>query len=178
MSGYREFSWKGTFELTADGLLKPVNKTTRNKLLKNFPKSSGLVYWENRSKNHHGLFFSAIKSAYENWPEKFYFQPENSEHLRAWLQCKAGKKWRFSQTIPVRDNSKYLKEILTSVLAVTPGYSFVIEGRGAIHIITPKSISFENMSQDEFNQITDAVSHILEEVTGISLSTYKESMQN
>lgn len=174
MSGYREFSWKGTFELTDDGLLKPANDTTRKKLLKNFPKSKGLVYWENRSKSHHGLYFSAIKSAYENWPEQYDFQPENSEHLRAWLQCKAGGKWRNVKTIPVNENTKHLKDILVSALAVMPGFSFVIEGRSAIHIITPKSIAFEKMSREEFNEISDAVSHILEEITGISLDAHKE----
>jgi hypothetical protein len=56
-----------------------------------------------RSPADHRRFFGVIKAAFLHWPEKHEFQPEDPEHLRAWLLCRAGYKPRVRFRLVRRD---------------------------------------------------------------------------
>jgi hypothetical protein len=42
-----------------------------------------------RSTAQHRRFFGLVKAAYDQWPENHQFDPDNEDHLRAWLLVKA-----------------------------------------------------------------------------------------
>ena len=46
--------------------------------------------WKRRSVPQHRRYFALVRAAYYHWPEKHELKPQSEEHLRKWLQAKAG----------------------------------------------------------------------------------------
>ena len=126
-----------------------------------------------RSSPQHRRFFAIIKAAFDQWPISYEFQPDNPEHLRKWLICRA--EFRTSQTIQLEwaDGQPALTELavlaMREALGVAGAYAFVrpnTEG-GKVAIFQAKSIAHDQMGPHEFGVLSDAVGDIIEEIIGV-----------
>jgi len=120
-----------------------------------------------RSVPDHRRLFALIKQAFDNWPEAHDFQPENAEHLRAWLVCKAGWRETTSYDLGEKADADVVALALQAGIKAAKGTGFVkVHGRG-VAVITPKSMDFRSMGQAEFGLLRDAISDIIKSETGI-----------
>jgi Protein of unknown function (DUF1367) len=131
-----------------------------------------------RRRKPHSMFFAAIARAFENWPELHEFQPENPEHLRAWLLVKAGYRSIFGESMNrLNNNPMRMLEFVKSAMErqrSAGGYSFVTEHRGSIVQIVPESIAFSELDEDQFRPLRDAVYQLIEHHTGIPVVALKK----
>lgn len=120
-----------------------------------------------RSVPDHRRLFALIKQAFDNWPEGHEFTPENPEHLRAWLVCKAGWREATAYDLGERADADVVALALQAGIKAAKGVGFVkVHGR-SVAVITPKSIDFRSMGQAEFGLLRDAITDIIQDVTGI-----------
>jgi len=124
-----------------------------------------------RSPQDHRRFFAVIRAAYTHWPESHEFQPDNAEHLRAWLLCKAG--YRDVSTIPcefAEDQPALLRLVAIaaeSAVRAAKGYAFLRPHGGGIAVFSAKSIQWAKIDQKEFNKVREAVEEVIEAETGL-----------
>ena len=128
-----------------------------------------------RSHPHHRFYHALIKSAFDNWGELHEFQPENTEHLRKWLQAKAG--YADYETI---DFDKVASEAQRAALSTALETAFRAERRKGVYvwvrpyrngiaIIRPRSIAFDQIGESEFRDVSSKVIAVVEQETGISI---------
>lgn len=132
----------------------------------------GVVLTKGRSLPDHRRFFALVAKAFENWPEHHDFQPENSEHLRSWLTCKAG--YRESTPIHMPDMATdrmrdLFRLSIEAAIAAAGGVAFVVPYRDVVAVVRPKSIAWDKIDQREFSKLRDAVSDVIEAETGIKV---------
>ena len=126
-----------------------------------------------RSSKHHRLFFGAIFKAFMNWPESHEFQPQNDEHLRAWLLCKAKYCTCVLHTIDHKDAIAWAMNFALKELVSDDGYKFLRWSEKQVAVYRPKSIAWGKLPQDEFNKISQSVSDILKAEINMSLDDFK-----
>lgn len=122
-----------------------------------------------RSLPDHRRLFALIKDAFDNWPEAHEFTPENPEHLRAWLICKAG--WREAKAYDLGDkaDAAVVAIALEAGIKAARGVAFVrVIGR-SVAVITPLSMDFRKMGQAEFGLLRDAITDLIKAETGIDV---------
>lgn len=124
-----------------------------------------------RSSPDHRRFFALIQAAFHQWKENHEFQPDNSEHLRAWLIAKAG--YREGTFVELPDGAtdgtrKMFMASLESAIRAAGGLGFVKPYRDGVAVVKPKSIAWHKIGQREFGQIRDAVTDIIEAEIGVS----------
>lgn len=119
------------------------------------PKATG----KRRSLPEHKRFFAILAGYFANWPERCEFQPETSEHLRAWALVKAH---HFESAII--DPEAILK---FASLRIKGEHSFIVPRGGKIGVYWPKSISFPACDQWKAHQIFAEAEAVLEAETGI-----------
>lgn len=120
---------------------------------------------KNRSTPQHRRFFKLVSLAYEHWPETFSkFQPENSEHLRAWLLCKAG--WRTEVSIEFADTQAQNGAGLTTIgIMKALGHYVWVQRRGDNLIVyAPRSVSYSKMQHKTACAIFDECEKIIANV--------------
>lgn len=124
-----------------------------------------------RSLSQHRRFFGMIAAAFHHWPDGHEFQPSSSEHLRAWLLCKAG--YRDVVTVPVEsDRPAVIKLAMLAVegaLRAARTHAFVRLHGSSLVVFTAKSISFHALPHGEFQSVNDAVQEIIEVETGTAV---------
>lgn len=124
-----------------------------------------------RSLPDHRRFFGLIRATLHHWNEMNDFQPDNEEHLRKWLLCKAG--YRDVTMIPcefAEDQPGVLKLAMLAVeaaLKASGTYSFVRPHGAGLAVFSAKSIAWDKLSQHEFHEIRDAVTAVIEDQTGM-----------
>lgn len=119
-----------------------------------------------RSVPQHRRYFALIRAAMNHWPEKHPFQPMSEEHLRKWLQAKAGH--RRVETIDTAGMSP--DETLACVVAAIKkgGPSSFYERAGTrFYTITSESIDFDTLPHLAACALFDAVADVIEAETGI-----------
>lgn len=132
-----------------------------------------------RSRPHLGLFFGAMKCAFDNWPSGEEFQPETVEHLRQFCEIKSGH--RMALTVALTGGKGFIKN-LSAAIAHAQGtgtkqkYVFLTNTAKDVYVITARSIAYDKLSQEEFNTVSSRVSEVLREHTGIGLEEYKMNM--
>lgn len=134
---------------------------------KSCPKC-GHVLAKVRSPQDHRRLFGLIAKAYLHWPETHEFQPASAEHLRAYLQCKAG---HFIST-PVfvelelfpedkRDVASRLVALAVEAAvkaALSEGdFAFTRVHGDAIAVFRPKSIAWATLDQRQFVPIRESI---------------------
>ena len=124
----------------------------------------------NRSESDHRRFFALIRAAFQNWPEQHEFQPDDAEHLRAWLLCKAG--YRNVTTIPIEDDTtdammKLVMLTVEAAIKAAKSHAFPRVHGHAIYVFTAKSIAFATLPQKAFNEVREAVTEIIELEVGV-----------
>jgi hypothetical protein len=124
-----------------------------------------------RSPADHRRFFKLISATFHHWPESADFVPDDAEHLRAYLLCKAG--YRDVTTIPVEfaeDQPALLR--LVSIAAegavkAAKGHAFIRPHGSALAVFSAKSIAWDKLDQKGFNRLRDAVEAVIEAETGL-----------
>jgi hypothetical protein len=123
-----------------------------------------------RSNPDHARLFALVHKAFHQWPEGHKFAPQNAEHLRAWLVCKAGPEWRNARATVLDGGEKSLiAEALRHALG-DDQKRFVVEFPGGVAVISPKSMSFTAMSQAEFGKLRDAITDVIEAEIGCTVA--------
>jgi len=128
-----------------------------------------------RNEARHKLFFAVLKPAFDQWPEQYEFQPENEEHLRAWLLTKAGHN--------TADNIETHEGIPESVIpALTIFINSMATGKprflkrlpsGQLRIYKPKSIAYDKCDEATFKSLFDKCVEIIVSVVGVPIEELK-----
>lgn len=123
-----------------------------------------------RSLNDHRRLFGLINAAFQHWPETHEFRPENTEHLRAWLLCKARHCNVVSIPVPSTDPAIIRLALLSAeaALAASENRAFVRPGNAGISVFTPKSLAFSELDQSAFRHVREAVETVIEHEIGVS----------
>ena len=121
-----------------------------------------------RSVPDHRRLFALIKQAFDNWPEAHEFAPESPEHLRAWLVCKAGWRDATAYDLGQRADAAVVALALQAGIKAAKGVGFVkVHNGGSVAVITPRSMDFRTMGQQEFGLLRDVITDIIKAETGI-----------
>jgi hypothetical protein len=124
-----------------------------------------------RSIDQHRRYFAVIKQAFENWPETHDFQPDNAEHLRKWLQVKAG--YRTVQEIDVTRSDPRSMQIIESTLRAamkaTGDYAWTVVHGKRLYVVASRSIAFDKIPHGEFSTLNNKVQEVIESEAGIKV---------
>jgi hypothetical protein len=128
-----------------------------------------------RSIDQHRRLYGLVKKAFEHWPEAAEFQPENAEHLRKYLICRAGPQWRNVTEIPVpfaEDQpglTRLAAQLMQQAAEAAGGYAFprVDMNGGRVALYTAKSIKFAEMPHLEFCALSEAVDEVIKAEMGV-----------
>lgn len=124
-----------------------------------------------RSAPDHRRLFGLIRAAYHHWPENHDFQPDNAEHLRGYLLCKAG--YRDVTTIPVEfaeDQPAVLKLVALAAegaVKAAKGHAFIRPHGAGLAVFSAKSIAWDKLDQKAFGKVREAVEEVIKAETGI-----------
>lgn len=119
-----------------------------------------------RSVPQHRRFFALCRAAYFHWPEAHAFRPESEEHLRRYLQAKAG--YHTVTTIDIASSTPEQAVLAVSAAMKNAGpYAFVKPSETKLHVFAPKSIKFYELPHLAACALFDAVAEIIEAETGI-----------
>lgn len=128
-------------------------------------KTCGQTTKDVRSNADHNRLFAIIEAAFKHWPETSNFQPDNSEHLRSWLICKAGPEFRTVTTMEAPEADEALKERIQELVEDQNTHC---GWRGAVlYKVQPKSMKFEKLGQRAFGQLRDAICEVIEQEVGV-----------
>lgn len=119
-----------------------------------------------RSVPQNRRYFALLRAAFNHWPESHRFQPSSEEHLRAWLQAKAGH--RTVTTIDMASMSKAQAAKATQVaIAAATSFVFCHAVGEQLHIVQSASIAFDKLPHLDACALFDSVADIIEIETGI-----------
>lgn len=124
-----------------------------------------------RSSPDHRRFFGLIRAAFHHWPEASEFQPDNEEHLRAFLLCKAG--YRDVTTIPCEfaENEPAVLKLVAlaaeGAVKAAKGHAFIRPHGAAIAVFSAKSLAWDKLDQKAFNKVREAVEEVIKAEIGI-----------
>lgn len=118
-------------------------------------------------------FFGVLRAMYRHWPESAEFQPENEEHLRAWVLIKAGHKEFTDVPVAFAEDEPGLTKLtavaIEAAVRASGGFAFIRPhpDGGMVRVYKPKSIAFAKTGQAEFNALNDAVEEVYRAETGL-----------
>lgn len=125
-----------------------------------------------RSLDQHRRFFGLVRALFAHWPEAHEFQPDNEEHLRAYLLVKAGhrsiKEFYVAETA-ANQSIAQLIPIVSAVMLNRYCWSWV--SGDAIKICAPLTTNFREMPHKEACKVYDAVDEYLRSI-GIDPDQY------
>ena len=130
-----------------------------------------------RSHPDHARYFGLVSAAYMQWPEQHRFEPDNAEHLRGWLTAAAGH--RVTTRIEIPDiPPDPIADAVAGAIKAAKGTAFVFPRRGAVSVISPKSIAWDQAGQSEFAAVRDAVTAVIEREIGVSADSLLRERAN
>jgi len=118
-----------------------------------------------RSSEDHRRFFALISAAFDQWPEGADFTPDNAEHLRAWLLCKANYR---KTTMIETDEPAATVVAIEAAFRAADTYAFVRPYGEGVAVYSPKSVSWDKLDQKKFGPIRDGVTAVIEDVIGVN----------
>ena len=119
--------------------------------------------------------FMKLRSvAFKHWPGDHYFQPDNEEHLRAWLIVKTGigatvRELPMGMMIERGTQDKW-ETILRETLRAAGSYSFVDVDWNRIIVRSPVSMSYDTPHRIA-TDICRAVDDVIFDVFGVTSET-------
>jgi len=122
-----------------------------------------------RSVPQNARFHALIKAAYHHWPErKDLFQPGSIEHLRKWLQAKAGHR---NVSVVDADNMDTMQALIAVAAAIkAAGEHHYVESAGTkFYVVTSKSIAFDELPHLAACALFDDVADVIEAETGLKV---------
>lgn len=133
----------------------------------------GFILRNKRSGRLHRYYFATITNAFHNWPESHEFKPESIDHLRVWLQKEAGYRDVVEERIFGAKASPLQMEtffIAVNTLMRKNRTEFVFfesyEHPPTIRALIPRSIAYDQISDDMFGPISNSVFDIIDNVFG------------
>lgn len=119
-----------------------------------------------RSVDQNRRFFAVMKAVYDQWPESHRFQPDNSEHLRAWLLVRAGH--HTVKTFYLDGDTDQFAQVLPVIMASMTGKHAWCRSRGnELHVCVPQSIAFDKLEHSAFCKLNDDVDEVIRIETGL-----------
>lgn len=123
-----------------------------------------------RSSPQHRRFFALCAAAFASWPEGHnQFRPKNAEHLRHWLTMRAGK-FTIKQTARIESTDPdKLYALFCAFLRHSDDDNLFLDLDGNLLVeMKADSISYDNMDQAAFNELSNTVAEIVEAEIGVS----------
>jgi len=109
-----------------------------------------------RSLDQHRRFFGLVRACFHHWPEAHEFQPDNEEHLRAYLLVKAGhrsiKEFYIAETA-ANESIAQLIPIVSAVMLHRYCWSWV--SGDAIKVCAPLTTNFREMKHEDAYHVID-----------------------
>lgn len=125
-----------------------------------------------RSGEQHRRFFGLMSALHSHWPESHPFQPDSSEHLRAWLLVRA--KHCVINTFEMESNNeaKHLAKIIPIITALMlKKHSWCRAKGNELHVCVPMSIAHDECGHNLFTSICADVDEIIKAETGLDPET-------
>ena len=124
---------------------------------------------QGRSLPQHRRYFSLIRAAHMHWPEAHEFQPDNEDHLRKWLQCKAGHYSTTRIEVPSADPAIMTLARLAAESAVKAagGTAWIKCVEDTLIVFTPLSIAFDKLGHNSACALFDDVAQVIAAEMGI-----------
>lgn len=119
-----------------------------------------------RSVPQHKRYFALCRAAHSHWPENHRFKPTTDEHLRKYLQAKAG--YHNIQTIDTAgmDATQAIVAVAAALKAADqPCFPSVVGPK--FHVVSSKSINFDTLPHLAACALFDAVAETIEAETGL-----------
>ena len=123
-------------------------------------------------------FFGIIRAAFHHWPETAEVQFANEEEARKWLTMRAG--WRdVGARIPlVGVKPEAAKMLAAAAIAGAKAHAWPVVHKSELIVWIPRSIAFHSMGPQEFGQLSDAVSVVIQDMTGMDAETLMRESEN
>jgi len=122
-----------------------------------------------RSVPQNKRFFAMIRAAFSHWPGSHRFTPFNEDHLRKWLQAKAGHAIITTvDTAGMETNQAIIS--VSAALAAVRDYSFTHAADGKFYIFQSESIDFNTLPHLAACALFDAVADTIEAETGLKVA--------
>lgn len=122
-----------------------------------------------RSIPQHRRYFAMLKATFSHWPEDHRFQPATEEHLRKWLQAKAG----YAVIKSVETEHMTTQQAIAAIaaeLAMADPIHFTSAADTLFYIIQSKSIDFDTLPHLAACALFDDVADLIEAETGLKVS--------
>jgi len=122
-----------------------------------------------RSVPQHKRFFAMIRAAHSHWPAGHRFKPINDDHLRKWLQAKAGHAIVTTiDTVGLETNAAIL--LIAAGLSAAKDHTFPFAADGKFYIFQSESIAFDTLPHLSACALFDAVADTIEAETGLKVT--------
>lgn len=119
-----------------------------------------------RSICQHRRFFAILPVLLSHWPESHPFQPDNAEHLRAWLLVRAGH--HTVKTFHLDGDGDEFARLVPVIVATMLGKHAWCRAHGQeLHVCVPQSIAFDKLDHISFCQIKNDVEEVIRIETGL-----------
>ena len=119
-----------------------------------------------RSLDQHRRFFGMIAAVHSHWPESHRFQPDNAEHLRAWILVRAGH--HTVKTFFLDGDADEFARVIPIVTATMLGkHSWCRSLGNELHVCVPESIAFDKMEHQAFCKLNGDVDEVIRAETGL-----------
>jgi hypothetical protein len=131
-----------------------------------------------RSNASHNLLFAVIAEAFKQWPTSEAFQPEDAEHLRAYLLVKARHFDKLDVRCKNSDAISLRMQLDAVIRAFCDGKPPLMHAYPwGIRIFKPRSISYAAADRKIFNAVSEAVFQIIENAIGVKIEDLKREAQ-
>lgn len=119
-----------------------------------------------RSVPQHRRYFALIRAAHSHWPASHRFQPMSDDHMRRWLQAKAGYVNVRTVDTTGMDVESAVAAIAAELASAHPMH-FTSKVGAKFHIVESKSIDFDTLPHLAACALFDAVAETIEAETGL-----------
>lgn len=126
---------------------------------------------KDRSHEEHNLLFGMINEAFISWPESHAFQPDDAEHLRAWMQIEINDCEEFEVPDILAADPKTVAQI--GLFFCSGKRHFRMVNRGTQLIIKRPRTLNRSRSVEEFRVVSTLIMMLIEQSTGITAESYK-----
>ena len=127
---------------------------------------------KHRSAEQNARFHKMISAVHSHWPESHEHQYADKDHLRYWLEMKAGF---FDIAYTVEIGNMDPRAIITFANGLSKAYeefAIVKQVDDQIIIYTARSIAFDKLSHKRATELFDKVDAVIYEETGTSGTDY------
>ena len=112
-------------------------------------------------------YWAMIRAYWHHWPETAERQFESPEHMRKWLQMRAGHR-EVAVSMDLDGATKDAALLIAeAAIRATGEYAVPVLHGDALVIWRPKSIAFSRLGHSEACKLFDDVAAVAEEVTGL-----------